>query len=179
MSTDLKFASSDDYSKARTEGFMRLFRYISGDNVAKQKIEMTAPVLSQITPGDGPLCASKLRISFFLPMAFQKDEAPPEPSSPLLYVSTIPETVFHVLQFSTPPPGPSGDTVVEKAAELASMLPSGSYVGSPYYEAAYDPPFRLSKRHDEVWLAALPAETGVVTAVEGDEATEEGQGATQ
>jgi len=35
------------------------------------QIEMTAPVLNRITPGQGPFCKSNLTLSFFVPLAFQ------------------------------------------------------------------------------------------------------------
>merc|ERR1739843_82386 len=38
---------------AGSEAFMRLFRYISGDNERNEKIEMTVPVLASVVPGQG------------------------------------------------------------------------------------------------------------------------------
>lgn len=37
----------------------KLFGYISGANSAKAKIDMTVPVITKVTPGQGPTCGSK------------------------------------------------------------------------------------------------------------------------
>merc|ERR1712151_393598 len=57
--------------KAGSEAFMRLFRYISGDNELKQKIEMTVPVLASVIPGAGPFCEETFTYHFYLPAEFQ------------------------------------------------------------------------------------------------------------
>ena len=48
-----------DYDKSVKTGFMRLFNYISGDNLMHEKIEMTAPVTVYVTPGQGPFCGKR------------------------------------------------------------------------------------------------------------------------
>lgn len=65
----------------------RLFKYISGDNEAKKKIEMTSPVTVQTTPGQGPACTSDFLVSFFLPYKFQV---------------TIPELLPDVIKYEMP-----------------------------------------------------------------------------
>merc|ERR1712224_872270 len=47
---------------AGSEAFMRLFRYISGDNERNEKIEMTVPVLASVVPGQGPFLRGELHV---------------------------------------------------------------------------------------------------------------------
>lgn len=49
----------------------RLFAYISGGNVPRKRVEMTAPVRSLVTPTEGPFCETKFTVSFFVPFDVQ------------------------------------------------------------------------------------------------------------
>ncbi|KAL5731915.1 hypothetical protein ACHQM5_004596 [Ranunculus cassubicifolius] len=59
-------------------GFLQLFKYISGKNKYNEKIEMTAPVLTQIAPSDGPFCESTFTVSFYVPQVNQANPPPAE-----------------------------------------------------------------------------------------------------
>ena len=124
-----------------------------GANVKQAKVEMTAPVLNSITPGQGPFCESNLTLSFYVPKAFQ-EEGPPMPSADNIYIASLPAQDVYVYQYSTLPPGPSGQNQIDNAAALAHALPAGSFEASYFYSAQYDPPFRIFGRHDEIWLRA-------------------------
>ena len=67
----------DNYTTAVDIGFQRLFLYISGQNVDKKHIPMTAPVTVKVVPGAGPYCNSTFIISFMVPFSFQPN--PPQP----------------------------------------------------------------------------------------------------
>ncbi|KAL9266904.1 Inactive lipoate--protein ligase 2-like protein [Drosera capensis] len=72
------------FTDASDNGFSQLFNYIQGDNNKKLKIEMTAPVLTQVTPSNGPFCKSTFIISFYVPKANQANT----PSANGLHVQT-------------------------------------------------------------------------------------------
>ncbi len=44
-----------------------LFEYISGANKEGATINMTAPVLMKVLPGDGPFCQNNFTVSFYVP----------------------------------------------------------------------------------------------------------------
>lgn len=139
------------YDKAVTAGFYRLFDYISGANVEKKKIEMTAPVKVEVTPSQGPFCKSTFKVSFFVPYALQ--DSAPEPSSPDVFIETMEETTFYVSSYG----GWSSETKVLDAAErMIDTLEAKSlqFNATTFYSAGYDSPFRLTHRHNEVWIPA-------------------------
>merc|ERR1719334_358881 len=57
-------------NKPDNKMFMKLFRYISGVNVERQEIEMTVPVLTQMTPSDGKMTKD---MCFYITKEFQKN----------------------------------------------------------------------------------------------------------
>jgi len=150
-STIVNGTSLDD---AMTTGFNRLFDYISGANEAKQKIDMTAPVLVKTTPGAGPNCASSFKVSFFVPFALQTPPAtPPKPTSSDVFIESIPAMTVAVAEFSG---FAQQKTIIAKAAEEEALVNNSTVVvkadGEAWWYAGYDPPFRLTNRHNEVFI---------------------------
>eukprot|EP00511_Aplanochytrium_stocchinoi_P005098 CAMPEP_0204826466 /NCGR_PEP_ID=MMETSP1346-20131115/4153_1 /ASSEMBLY_ACC=CAM_ASM_000771 /TAXON_ID=215587 /ORGANISM="Aplanochytrium stocchinoi, Strain GSBS06" /LENGTH=219 /DNA_ID=CAMNT_0051954507 /DNA_START=141 /DNA_END=797 /DNA_ORIENTATION=- len=150
VSTEVQIKSYDEFTSAQNTAFMRLFHYISGENEANSKIDMTAPVLTKITPGQGPFCASTLQISFFVPPELAGKA--PKPTNDKVVFTEFRGTVW-VKNFKTPPPEPDGKKVTEEAKAFGDKLieSNNKFLSEPYYFAAYDPPFRLFGRHDEIW----------------------------
>ena len=67
---------------AGSEAFMRLFRYISGDNERNEKIEMTVPVLASVVPGQvrensKPSVSLSLSLSLCPSELFHLTDTPP------------------------------------------------------------------------------------------------------
>ncbi|XP_022099504.1 heme-binding protein 2-like [Acanthaster planci] len=137
-----------DYQGASTQGFDKLFEYISGKNSEKKKIDMTAPVITRVMPGQGPTCADNFTVSFMVPFELQPN--PPQPTDSSVIVSTLPAHQAYVRSY----PGFSNEKkFLEEAEALAKALNSSQpYQKSFYYTAGYDSPFTVLNRHNEIWF---------------------------
>ncbi|KAK3103681.1 hypothetical protein FSP39_020981 [Pinctada imbricata] len=139
-----------DYTEASTQDFHRLFSYISGNNAKKEKIAMTAPVLIQVIPGQGPACESNFTMSFFVS---PKESNPPKPSDPKVWIKKEEKTRVYVRYF----PGyvrKIEDWIAQASKLAASIGNPDLYVQDYYFTAGYDSPFRLFFRHNEIWFIA-------------------------
>ncbi|KAF5787258.1 putative SOUL heme-binding protein [Helianthus annuus] len=137
-------------------GFLQLFNYIQGQNNYKQQIEMTAPVLTEIAPSDGPFCESSFLVSFYVP---KKNQADPPPANGITIQKWV-HTYVAVRQFG----GFVTDYMVGvEAAALSSSL-SGTIwadaikkshageVTTQYTVAQYNSPFEFDNRVNEIWF---------------------------
>jgi hypothetical protein len=152
-----------EYDKAVSKGFMRLFHYISGGNVDKAKVPMTAPVRVRVMPGAGPFCESNFTISFFVPFVpgqpgVQID--PPAPTDPEVFTETDPSAfTAYVRSFS----GYANEaTLISNAATLVSALEADGKGSAKdrdhFFFAGYDAPFSPLHRHNEVWYTHAEGE---------------------
>ncbi|XP_004511064.1 uncharacterized protein [Cicer arietinum] len=138
---------------ATTTGFTSLFNYKKGNNDYKQKIEMTAPVLSEVLPSDGPFIKSSFIVSFNIP---KKNQANPPPAKGL-QVQKWKNVYAAVRQFG----GYVNDkNVVEQAAALKDSINDTkwlsaiqkSHKASNFSVAQYNNPFQLFNRVNEIWI---------------------------
>jgi SOUL heme-binding protein len=136
--------------------FCRLFNYIQGKNAYNETIEMTAPVITQVSPSDGPFCASSFVVSFYVP---KKNQADPPPADGL-HLQKWGPTFAAVRQFSG---FVSDDTLGEEAAALYLSLQGSNWSSavdqgrkadptSAYTVAQYNSPFEFSGRVNEIWM---------------------------
>nr|XP_054760536.1 heme-binding protein 2-like [Lytechinus pictus] len=142
---------SMDYESATSQGFERLFNYITTIDQQKQKVAMTAPVATRVIPGQGPACESNFTVSFFIPA--QHSANPPIPSDSDVFFSTIPAHRAYVKSFGG---FASQNDWIQAGTELGQALEaaSKSYDSSYFYTAGYDSPFTIFNRHNEVWFTA-------------------------
>ena len=129
--------NSDDGS------FMRLFRFITGANEAKQKIAMTTPVFMS-----GP--DTNRTMAFVLPAKLNAATAP-KPADGAVAVRELPGGRFAVLRFSG---GRSAQHETETLARLQTWLAAQGFKASatPVY-GYFDPPWTPSfLRRNEVML---------------------------
>ena len=148
------------FDVAQNKGFDILFDYISGENEGSVTIDMTTPVLTFVQPGDGPNCASLFTVSFYVPYQYQTAEGPPKPTNEDVYVNSIGPLTVAVDEFSGYALEPEIlsrtaklSTTVENADGL-SMDKTEEFVDK-WWEAGYDPPFRVTNRHNEVWVPVI------------------------
>jgi len=137
-----------DYSNNNM--FMKLFNYISGANDKKQKIAMTAPVITQIVPGPGPNCESTFTMSFYVPKALWSNI--PVPTNADVFLHELPEATVYVRAFD----GYAKQAdYISNAAKLAESIGDETkYHGDMWFTAGYDSPFRFWGRRNEVLFVA-------------------------
>ena len=142
-----------DFDRAGSAAFRHLFNYISGNNAARQKLAMTAPVIQETGPQklartapviqSGPLSGSsapaEFSVAFVLPAGVTAETAP-VPTDPRVRVLAVPGSLAAVLGFS----GSGSAAAFQKryeglqaALSLAGLAP----VGGPRF-ARFDPPFK-------------------------------------
>ncbi|XP_047336479.1 heme-binding protein 2-like [Impatiens glandulifera] len=141
---------------AAKTGFLRLFDYIQGKNDFNEKVEMTAPVMTQVSPSDGPLYESSFVVSFYVPKKNQKN---PPPANGL-HAQKWKNTHVAVRQFG----GfvKDFDVGVEAAALAESIANTKwaaaigkSHAAEPtkvFTVAQYNSPFEFFGRVNEIWL---------------------------
>ncbi|RXN01426.1 D-tyrosyl-tRNA(Tyr) deacylase 1 [Acipenser ruthenus] len=139
------------YMNAVSKGFMRLFRYIQGDNEAGQNIPMTAPVAVAVYPtADSTGMGKSHSVSFFIPPAID----PPKPKDARIHTLNVPAGTVYVRSFGG---FAMGTTDVDQAKVLADDLKTEglSFDETSFVAAGYDPPFRPINRHNEVWVRKI------------------------
>jgi hypothetical protein len=94
-------------------GFNLLFNYISGDNIKKQKVPMTAPVInSEKIAMTAPVITKDNFMAFILP-SYYKKEMVPTPKNSNVKIKIQKEKIFAVLRFS----GRTNNTRVKQQIE--------------------------------------------------------------
>ncbi|RUS88203.1 hypothetical protein EGW08_004035 [Elysia chlorotica] len=129
--------------------FQYLFQYISKDNAAHTKIDMTAPVVTKIIHGQGPNCESEIIMHFMLPFAYW--DSPIQPTNPAVTIQEIPAMDVYVRSFG----GFAKDSdYLDNLAKLSGdLVVAGFPIEDAYFfTAGYDGPYTFLNRHNEVWI---------------------------
>ena len=139
-------------------GFRRLFKYITGDTADGAKVAMTCPVLTLIQPAAGPFCRSTFAVSFMVPWAVQAAGGAPAPNDGDTVVKATGGATFYVAQRGGWAMDDASATAM--AANLVAALERDGVAvsGDAHFLAGYDPPFRLLRRHNELWIPATVAD---------------------
>ncbi|TRY90276.1 hypothetical protein DNTS_005128 [Danionella cerebrum] len=133
---------------AVTRAFRKLFKYITGENEAGAKIEMTAPVITKVKEGSNMWDTSVYVLSFLLPSDFQAQ--PPKPTDPSVYLTELPDMNVYVKSF--------GGWMISMVAtrqtqslKTALDKAQATYETDYHYEVGYNSPMKILNRHNEVW----------------------------
>ncbi len=122
-----------DFMRAGNVAFGPLISYISGNNVSRQKIAMTAPVIQEPTGGDTHL------VSFVLPNGTQPKDVP-VPANSRVEMKAMPEHLTGVRKFG----GGWNETRFMAEGELlsAAVVRAGFEPVGNLYWARFDPPWK-------------------------------------
>ena len=154
------------FDEAGNRAFRYLFAYISGENVSRTKvamtapvvqdsgssrIAMTAPVVQQTDDTDsGDSDDGSFRVAFVLPAGFSNDTAP-RPTSPKVHLRTVPESLVAVIRYRG---RWTRDGYTQHLDELRSAVAAAGLtaIGHPRF-ARFDPPFKPAfLRRNEVLI---------------------------
>lgn len=150
-----------DEESARSDGFRLLADYIFGNNTARTKIAMTAPVAQQrsekiamTAPVSQTRDGSGWRVRFFMPSRYTR-ETLPQPNNPAVQIAEVPGETMAVLRFSN---SRSAEAIAKQTAALLRGVEGSRWIvaGAPV-TWLYDPPWTLPFfRRNEV---AVPVKT--------------------
>lgn len=138
---------NDDKDSSKSS-FGLLFKYISGNNVPKEKINMTAPVIRQDEKEKIEMTApvfqmkkgNKRTMSFVLPSKYDLNNVP-VPSDPKVVIKQIKNRKVAVVQYSGIM---NEEKIIKYTSRLLEWVGSKKYevIGAPY-SAGYDPPWTI------------------------------------
>jgi effector-binding domain-containing protein len=134
------------FEQAGNKAFDRLFHYISGNNLSRKKVAMTAPVsqepmgekIKMTTPVGQQSIQEKWAVSFMMPISYTL-ETVPEPKDPNVSLRQIPARRVAVVRYSG---FWSEKNFLRYKMELESWIHEKglTIVGDPIW-ALYNPPF--------------------------------------
>lgn len=136
-----------DEESARSDGFRLLADYIFGNNTARTKIAMTAPVaqersekVAMTAPVAQTRDGSGWRVRFFMPSKYTR-ETLPQPNNPKVQIVEVSAETMAVLRFSN---SRSAEAIAKQTAALLRGLEGSRWTaaGAPV-TWLYDPPWTL------------------------------------
>ena len=136
-----------DFDEAGNRAFRKLFRYIDGNNEAREEIAMTAPVsqeaasekIAMTAPVSQQRQGDAWAVSFMMPASYTMDTVP-KPVDPEVRIREIPAQRVAAIRYSG---FWSEKNYSEHLAELEAWLRANALepAGEPVW-ARYDPPFK-------------------------------------
>jgi hypothetical protein len=149
-------------ANAESDSFGLLFRFISGDNRQKEKVKMTAPVVSQDVSRDIAMTSPVLSdfsnegyMAFVMPSDFDL-ESTPEPLDSRVRIEEFPARVLAVLRFS----GSWSESHFEAKTKelLKELMVAKIRTKGDVFTMLYNPPFTPGfLRRNEVAIEIEPS----------------------
>ena len=150
-----------EFEDAGNRAFRSLFAYISGENVSRTKVSMTAPVVQDgpstkiemtapVVQQPGSAAENTHRVAFVLPAGLTEDTAP-RPTNSEVHLRTVAESTVAAIRYRGRWTEESYTKHLEelRAAVAAAGL---TVTGGPRF-ARFDPPIKPAFwRHNEVLL---------------------------
>jgi SOUL heme-binding protein len=141
---------SGTYDEATRQGFRLIADYIFGNNLAKESISMTAPVLESKTASEKIAMTTPVletatgntsrKIAFVLPAKYTL-ETLPRPNNSAVSLIPVPARTVAVLRFTW---YPTADRIEQKTAKLKSFLARDNQQITDLVETArYNPPLSM------------------------------------
>ncbi|RWR86930.1 heme-binding protein 2-like protein [Cinnamomum micranthum f. kanehirae] len=144
--------NSSSYKEAANTGFDMLFAYIQGKNHQGTKIEMTAPVLIDISPSTGPFCNSSFIVYFYMPRKYQKEP----PLSDQVHQERWPQHRYAAIRrfggFMNDSNIPMEASALKKSLKGTAWESKVASRRSTYTVAGYNSPLEYENRINEVML---------------------------
>lgn len=120
-------------------GFSLLFAYISGSNKPREKIPMTAPVItSQKIPMTAPVVSDAASMSFVMPAGSGREDIP-DPLDSRVRIVSVPERDIGVIRFSGYAPPEDVDAATSRLQ--AGLKNEGIDTAGPPFLMRYDSPW--------------------------------------
>ena len=137
----------------KREAFMRLFKYISGNNKERMKIKMTVPVTMQIKPSEKSDSLEYRTMSFFIPFKHQKD-APIPSAGDVSLTFDKPFCAYVKVYGGWSNREKIGNNYQILAAALKRDGLGDDFSTDGIYSAGYDDPMEIFNRRNEIWLVS-------------------------
>lgn len=151
-----------EFDGAGSKAFGRLFKYITGNNTARQNIDMTAPVVqtagSEKIKMTSPVGQQRLNeqwvISFMMPDSYSLATLP-EPKDPSILLREVPARHMAAVRYS----GTLSEKNYKKHKDSLQtwIAARGFIVSGETIWARYDPPFKpWFLRRNEILIPIVP-----------------------
>ena len=153
----------ESWKDASSEGFRRLFKYITGDNNGEEKIAMTAPVQQSKLQAEDvrlnqaePLTKkSGWKVGFMLPSSYSMVDAP-MPEDERIEIRTVPEKLVAAIRYSGRWTTRNFDKYESRL--MAALLEENIEILGESETAFYNPPFvpPFMRRNEILVVVASP-----------------------